>query len=111
MLALNPDGTGYEWSPDHSKMSYDPLQGPAYHLSKTKDFVSGQVRKRLSNPLCEPFYQDRLGTNTAGNSEKTRFSQRIKRLEKIFDTVPVNSSLHCDAWRDINLSYEQYMLI
>jgi hypothetical protein len=73
MLALNPDGTGYEWSPDHSKMSYDPLQGPAYHLSKTKDFVSGQVRKRLSNPLCEPFYQDRLGTNTAENSEKTRF--------------------------------------
>ena len=72
-VALNPDGSGYEWSPHHSIMSFDPLQGPAYHLSKTKDFVSGQ---------------------------------RIKRLEKIFDTIPVNSSLHCDAWRDINLSYD-----
>ena len=72
-VALNPDGSGYEWSPHHSIMSFDPLQGPAYHLSKTKDFVSGQ---------------------------------RIKRLEKIFDTIPVNSSLHCDAWRDIKLSYD-----
>ena len=62
-----------EWSPDHDKIAYDPLQGPAYHLSKTKDFVSGQ---------------------------------RIKRLEKVFDTIPVDLSLHCDAWRDINLSYE-----
>ena len=62
-----------EWSPDHDKIAYDPLQGPAYHLSKTKDFVSGQ---------------------------------RIKRLEKMFGTVPVGLSLHCDAWRDINLSYE-----
>ena len=62
-----------EWSPDHDKIAYDPLQGPAYHLSKTKDFVSGQ---------------------------------RIKRLEEMFGTVPVGLSLHCDAWRDINLSYE-----
>ena len=74
MLALNPDGSGYEWGPQHPVVAkYDPLQGPAFHLSKTKDFVSGQ---------------------------------RIKRLEKIFDTIQVNSSLHCDAWRDINLSYE-----
>ena len=73
MLALNPDGTGYEWGPNHNQFAYDPLQGPAYHLSKTKDFVSGQ---------------------------------RIKRLEKVFDTIPVDLSLHCDAWRDINLSYE-----
>jgi hypothetical protein len=73
MLALNPDGSGYEWGPQHVQMSYDPLQGPAYHVSKTKDFVSGQ---------------------------------RIARLGKLFDTVPVGASLHCDAWRDINLSYE-----
>ena len=73
MLALNPDGTGYEWGPNHNQFAYDPLQGPAYHLSKTKDFVSGQ---------------------------------RIPRLEKMFDTIPVDLSLHCDAWRDINLSYE-----
>lgn len=72
-LALNPDGSGYEWSPQHSTMAFDSLQGPAYHISKTKDFVSGQ---------------------------------RMKRLEKIFATIPVNLSLHCDAWRDINLSYE-----
>ena len=29
-----------------------------------------------------------------------------KRLAKIFETIPVNTSLHCDAWRDINLSYD-----
>lgn len=73
MLARNPDGSGYEWAPSHNLMAYSTAQGPAYHVSKTKDVVSGQ---------------------------------RIKRLAKIFDTIPVNSSLHCDAWRDINLSYE-----
>ena len=62
MLALYPNGTRYEWSPNHGGLAYDSQQGPAFHVSKTKDFVSGQ---------------------------------RIPRISKIFDTIPVNASLHC----------------
>ena len=46
MLARNPDGSGYEWAPSHNLMAYSTAQGPAYHVSKTKDAVSGQRVKR-----------------------------------------------------------------
>ena len=52
----------------------DPLQGPSYHLSKTKDAASGH---------------------------------RWKRFQNFLDAAPVSHTVHSDAYRDINDSWEK----
>lgn len=54
-------------------MRTDPLQGPSYHISKTKDAVSGQ---------------------------------RWRRLEEMLKTIPLAGTIHMDAYRDIDTSWE-----
>ena len=49
------------------------MQGGAYHISKTKDFVSGL---------------------------------RMERLKSFLKTIPLSHTLHSDAYRDINVSWE-----
>ena len=63
-------GTPWVWQvPQFS----DPLQGPAYHISKAKDAASGQ---------------------------------RWDRFKAFLEAVPVRTTLHSDAYRDINDSWE-----
>ena len=51
IMAHQPDGSDFVWfgAAEHT----DPLQGPSYHLSKTKDVASGQRWKRVQAFLGE----------------------------------------------------------
>ena len=50
IMALDPSGNWFKWSLDGSART-DPLQGPSYHISKTKDATSGERWRRLSTML------------------------------------------------------------
>ena len=71
IMAHQPDGSQWVWFSGATHT--DPLQGPSYHLSKTKDVASGR---------------------------------RWQRFQAFMDAVPVEQTVHADAYRDINLSFE-----
>eukprot|EP01043_Picozoa_sp_COSAG02_P055398 COSAG02_NODE_6414_length_3587_cov_2.185493_1_plen_951_part_00 len=70
IIAKQPNGSEWMWQ---APTLSDPLQGGAYHISKTKDAATGE---------------------------------RWKRLEAFLRTVPVSTTVHSDAYRDINDSWE-----
>ena len=70
IVALTPNGTEWPWQ---APVFSDPLQGPAYHISKTKDAASGE---------------------------------RWRRYEDFLAAVPVEGTVHSDACRDIDVSWE-----
>lgn len=72
-MAKTPSGEDWPWSRDSPGVRSDPLQGGAFHLSKTKDAASGK---------------------------------RWERLARFLDTIPNGLTLHSDAYRDINDSWE-----
>ena len=71
IMAHQPDGSPWVWF--SGAKHTDPLQGPSYHLSKTKDAATGE---------------------------------RWRRLQAFVDSTPVQHTVHSDAYRDINDSWE-----
>jgi hypothetical protein len=70
IISKQPNGSDWIWQ---APALSDPLQGGAFHISKTKDAATGE---------------------------------RWKRLEAFLQTVPVSTTVHSDAYRDINDSWE-----
>ena len=70
IISVQPNGSEWVWQ---APALSDPLQGGAYHISKTKDAATGE---------------------------------RWRRLEAFLQTVPVSTTVHSDAYRDINDSWE-----
>ena len=71
IIAKQPGGQEWVWQAPHMS---DPLQGPSFHISKTKDAATGLRWQRYADFLA---------------------------------AVPVDTTLHSDAYRDINDSWEQ----
>jgi hypothetical protein len=82
ILSKDPSGALFVWS-DNADTRTDPLQGPAYHISKTKDAASGQRWRRLQAMLDTVPLASPLGSGG-----------------------PLGSTLHSDAYRDIDTSWE-----
>lgn len=70
IISKQPNGSEWIWQ---APTLSDPLQGGAFHISKTKDAATGE---------------------------------RWKRLEAFLQSVPVSTTVHSDAYRDINDSWE-----
>lgn len=72
IIAKTPNGSNWLWGSPNGRT--DPLQGGAYHISKTKDAVTGL---------------------------------RWQRLKRFLASIPVDRTVHSDAYRDINDSWEK----
>ena len=73
IISKAPNGSLWVWGGNPMSTRTDPLIGPSYHLSKTKDAVSGQ---------------------------------RWRRLDEMLETIPLEGTIHMDAYRDIDTSWE-----
>eukprot|EP00040_Diaphanoeca_grandis_P037223 m.241469 g.241469 ORF g.241469 m.241469 type:complete len:965 (-) comp33776_c0_seq1:288-3182(-) len=74
IISTQPNGNMWPWQGGQPSLKRtDHLQGPAYHISKTKDAITGQ---------------------------------RWRRLDAFRKTVPVSHTVHMDAYRDIDTSFE-----
>jgi hypothetical protein len=63
MLALTPAGDYWIWDNTSASMRTDPLQGPCYHISKTKDVTSGGRLHRFDEmystvPMSDVLHMD-----------------------------------------------------
>jgi hypothetical protein len=73
IICTMPDGVSeWVWS-DNSNTHSDPLQGPTYHISKTKDAATGR---------------------------------RWERMSRFLAAIPTSHTIHSDAYRDIDDSWE-----
>eukprot|EP00947_MAST-08B_sp_MAST-8B-sp1_P003034 g3034.t1 len=79
ILSTTPAGNPWVWGANAPQRT-DPFQGPSYHVSKTKDAVSGQRWRRLAAML------DTVPLAAGGGRP--------------------GSTLHSDAYRDIDVSFE-----
>ena len=70
IIALTPNSSLWPWQ---APVFSDPLQGPAFHISKTKDAASGE---------------------------------RWRRYAEFLQAAPVTGTVHSDACRDIDVSWE-----
>ena len=73
IISSAPNGSEWLWGAGQPGVHSDPLQGGAYHISKTKDAASGR---------------------------------RWERLQRFLNAAPVETTVHSDAYRDINDSWE-----